>query len=120
MRTITLNQIGYLVEGVTTLNLWGGGQGEIVMKPVEIKELNTVEVLKAINDNGFGCESYDSACVDIYRLYVSNVTRHLVSVDFSREDLWSCTNANCNYSELAREYEKKHEAIVDTDDEGEE
>lgn len=120
MRTITLNQIGYLVEGVTTLNLWGGGTGDIRMKPIEIKELNTVEVLKAINDNGFGCESYDSACVDIYRLYEDNVTRHLVSVDFSREDLWAIGNVNCNYSELAKEYEKKYEAIVDTDDEGEE
>lgn len=116
MRTLTLNQIGYLVEGTTTLNLWGGGTGEIVMKPTEIKELNTEEVIKAINDNGFGCESYDGACVDIYRLYENNVTRHYISVDFNSEDLIGCTRGNCNYSELAREYENKHEAIIDSEE----
>ena len=120
MRTLTLNQIGYLVTGTTTLNLWGGGTGDISMKPIELKELNTVEVLKAINDNGFGCESYDSAYVDIYRLYENNVTRHYVSVDFNSEDLVGCTRGNCNYSKLAREYEKKYKPIVDSDDEGEE
>lgn len=113
MRTLTLNQLGYLVEGTTTLNLWGGGQGEIVMKSVEIKELNTEEVIKAINDNGFGCESYDSACVDIYRLYENGVTRHYISVDFNSEDLIGCTRSNCDFKKLASEYEKKHEAIID-------
>jgi hypothetical protein len=117
MRTLTLNQIGYLVTGTTTLNLWGGGQGEITMSPTELKELTTANVLESINDNGFGCESYAGACVDVYRLYENGVTRHLVSVDFDSEDLVGCTRYGCDFNKLASEYEKKHETITD---EGEE
>jgi hypothetical protein len=86
------------------------------MKPTEIKELSTEEVLKAINDNGFGCESYDGACVDIYRLYENGVTRHYISVDFSREDLVGCTRYGCDFNKLAEEYESKHEAITDSEE----
>ena len=115
MRTLTLNQIGYLVEGTTILNLWGGGQGEIVMNPTEIKELTTANVLKAINDNGFGCESYAGACVDVYRLYENGVTRHYISVDLDTEDLLNCTRSTCDFNRLAEEYEKKYAPIIDVE-----
>ena len=116
MRTLTLNQTGYLIEGTTTLNLWGGGTGDIVMESVKLEELSTEEVLKAINDNGFGCESYAGACVDIYRLYENGVKRHLVSVDFNSEDLVGTTRGSCDFSKLAEEYEKKYEPIVDEEE----
>ena len=113
MRTLTLKQVGYLITGTVTLNLWGGGTGDIDMKPIEIEELNTSNVLSAINDNGFGCESYDSACISIYRLFEDGVTRHFVDVDFSADDLWGCTNSNCDFSKLASDYESKYSPIVD-------
>lgn len=113
MRTKTLKQIGYEVCGQLTMNLWGGGTGVIEMKPTAIQELNTENVLRAINDNGFGCESYESAEADIYILYERGLTDYLTTVEFDRHDLWNCTSPHCDFKKLAEEFEKENYRITD-------
>ena len=114
VRTITLRQIGYTIRGEATLNLWGGGEGVIPMKPVIIPELETGRVLGAINDNGFGCESFAGARVDIYRTYERGVEVYLKSVEFTQKDLWGITNPRENVFTLARKgYETHNEPIKD-------
>lgn len=112
MKTITLNQVGYLVQGETTLNLWGGGQGTIEMKPTVIEELTLANVIEAINDNGFGCESFAEASVDVAILYERGVKEYFTSVDFEEEDLTGCTRANCDYKKLADDYESKYGKVL--------
>lgn len=112
-RQIVLNQIGYVVKGEALLNLWGGGQGTVLMNPTFIEELTTENVLKAINDNGFGCESYAGAEVSISIVYDRGVTEYFTSVSFSQENLWGITNINADFKKLADDYEKNHEPITD-------
>ena len=69
MNAITLKQVGYKISGTATLNLWGGGQGEIEMKEYQTKTKKDAEILKGINDNGFGCESIEKVKVFISKLY---------------------------------------------------
>jgi len=66
-RSKTINQIGYVISGTATLNLWGGGQGNITMDPVSIPfdKFNKTNMLRAVNDGGFGCESIESACIEV-------------------------------------------------------
>lgn len=113
MRTITLKQKGYRVEGEVELNLWGGGTGSVVMQPTDIEELTTENVIRSINDNGFGCESYAGAEVDIYILYERGVEEYLTSASFTQEDLVGCTNLNTDFKKLAEDYEKNVRVIAD-------
>ena len=70
MKTITLKQIGYYFRGVATINLWGGGQGEVTMSPWEFKgEFDRQKMLAGINDGEFGCEGIKSATVTIFEMY---------------------------------------------------
>ena len=112
---ITLNHVGYSIEGEAILNLWGGGQGTIEMKKVRINkdELTVENILSAINDNGFGCESIDFATVDIYALYgeYGEVKRFLHSFDFDRMDLWGKEQEEIR-NKSAEEYIKKHNLVT--------
>ena len=84
MKTKTVKQIGYELEGQVTVNLWGGGVGSIVMNPSRItfsndtgelpKELMEKIIRNSVNDNGFGVESYISADVDVYTLFEDGTT----------------------------------------------
>lgn len=112
-REITLKQVGYRITGTATLNLWGGGQGSIDIKPSILAELTTEGVIKSINDNGFGCESFAGANVDISVLYEGGVGEYMTTVEFTEEDLRGSTNVNVNFKALAENYEKSHEPIVD-------
>ena len=112
-REITLKQIGYRVKGEAELNLWGGGPGSIVMRPTDIDELTTENVIRSINDNGFGCESFAGAEVDIYVLYERGVEEYLTSASFTQEDLVGCTRANTDFKKLAEDYEKNVRVIAD-------
>lgn len=116
MRTITLKQKGYRVKGETELNLWGGGTGSVVMQPTDIEELTTENVIRSINDNGFGCESFAGAEVDIYVLYERGVEEYLTSASFTQEDLVGCTNANTDFKKLAEDYEKNVRVIADNEE----
>lgn len=69
-RKITLKQVGWKIKGIATINYWGGGQGKIEMdSSTIIGNLTKDKLIACINDGQFGCESIDSAEVDIYALY---------------------------------------------------
>jgi hypothetical protein len=70
-KQISLDHWGYELRGEALLNLWGGGQGTIEMSPVRIPdhELTHTNIKRSINDNGFGCESVESATIVIYDVY---------------------------------------------------
>lgn len=114
MRTIELKQVGYRVKGEVELNLWGGGTGSITMQPTDIEELTTENVIRSINDNGFGCESFAGAEVDIYILYERGVEEYLSSYSFEEEDLINATRSSADFKKLAEDYEK-NTGIVITD-----
>lgn len=73
MKQLLLEHRGYELRGRALLNLWGGGQGEIEMSPVFIPDhkLTHTNVKRSINDNGFGCQSVESAIIEIYDVYGS-------------------------------------------------
>lgn len=118
---ITLNHVGYSIEGEAVLNLWGGGQGTIKMNTIRINkdELTVENILSAINDGEFGCESIDFATVDIYALYgeYGEVKRFLHSFEFDRKDLaqkGTGVKATDNFDkkQRAEEYIKKHNLVT--------
>ena len=112
---ITLNHVGYSIEGEAILNLWGGGQGTIEMNTIRINkdELTVENILSAINDSGFGCESIDFATVDIYALYgeYGEVKRFFHSFEFDRKDLWGKEQEEIR-KKSAEEYIKKHNLVT--------
>ena len=70
MKTITLKQVGWYFEGEVVMDMWGGGQRSVCMKPWRTTgEFSEEEMMCGINDGQFGCESIDSAIVQAYRLY---------------------------------------------------
>jgi hypothetical protein len=64
-KTRTAVVIGYDVVGMARINLWGGGAGDIEMSRTRIEPGHVTKdnVLRCVNDGGFGCESIQSACV---------------------------------------------------------
>ena len=112
---ITLNHVGYSIEGEAILNLWGGGQGTIEMNTIRINkdELTVENILSAINDGQFGCESIDFATVDIYALYgeYGEVKRFFHSFEFDRKDLWGKEQVEIR-KKSAEEYIKKHNLVT--------
>ena len=115
---IILNHVGYSIEGEAILNLWGGGQGTIEMNTVRINkdELTVENILSAINDGQFGCESIDFATVDIYALYgeygeYAETKRFLHSFEFDRKDLWGKEQEEIR-KKSAEEYIKKHNLVT--------
>lgn len=68
---ITLELTSYEVRGKALINLWGGGQGFIEMDPKRFRkeDLSKDNILACINDGGFGCESVESAEIEVYRVY---------------------------------------------------
>lgn len=63
---------GYEVRGESIINLWGGGQGVMEMIntfiPIDMS-ITKEKILGCVNDGGFGCESIESAELDIYTCY---------------------------------------------------
>ena len=71
-QTMTVKQIGYVIVGMTALSLWGGGDGNIPMKPVKINQESfptAEQIREAINDGGFGCEFMEGAVVRVDTLF---------------------------------------------------
>ena len=70
---ITMKYVGIKIDGNAILNLWGGGQGSIEMETyfLEKKFISKDNILRCVNDNGFGCESIDSASISIWDVYRS-------------------------------------------------
>jgi hypothetical protein len=92
-KEVTLKLVGYEVRGEATMNMWGGGKGTVEMKPQQIMQTNRPskkQITGKLNDGGFGCESIDSATVDLYAIYESGHMEYLDSFVFDKED---CKNA---------------------------
>jgi hypothetical protein len=66
-----LKQTGIVVKGVATLSLWGGGIGCVEIKPcfLPFKKATKDNILRCVNDNGFGCQFIERAEIDIYDQY---------------------------------------------------
>lgn len=71
MKQKLINQIGFSIKGNATLNLWGGGTGDIEMEEyfLPLDKTTPKNILRCVNDNGFGCESIKEAEIDIYIKY---------------------------------------------------
>lgn len=71
MKKIELKQTGYYVSGRSWINLWGGGEGEIEMDGtfIPLDKFSKDNLCSCINDGQFGCESIESADVDVYVQY---------------------------------------------------
>ena len=67
--SISLEFTDYIVEGEAVLNLWGGGQGRIVMDSYHIDEVTPEEICSNANDGQFGCESIEGIEGTIYKNY---------------------------------------------------
>lgn len=71
-KSITVNQIGFIIVGMSALNLLGGGEGTIPMKPVKLMQHEyptEQQIREAVNYNGFGVESILGAVVRVDTLY---------------------------------------------------
>lgn len=73
--SVTLKQVGWRVVGETLLNLWGGGQGVMVMDPssIPLGRLTKDNLHRCINDGGMGCESIESAILQVAEEYECGV-----------------------------------------------
>ncbi len=71
MKQKTITQIGYTIKGTATIYLWGGGKGTIEMEKyfLPLDKVTPKNILRCVNDGGFGCESIKEAEIDIYVKY---------------------------------------------------
>jgi len=89
MKTKTITQVGIVVSGEASLNLWGGGRGEITMDKIFIPndKITKDNILRCVNDGGFGCESikkafviisikYDNGCTEFDREFIVDHPLH--------------------------------------------
>lgn len=68
-KTITLSFSNYVVKGLADVTPWGGGDACIEMDPFNLKSIKDEDLLKNLNDGGFGVESINGAICDIYENY---------------------------------------------------
>jgi hypothetical protein len=70
-KTMRTTLIGYDVSGTAMVTPWGGGDGEIEMKTTFLpaKFLSKDNVLRCVNDNGFGVQSINGAWVMVTEVY---------------------------------------------------
>lgn len=88
MKSKTLEQKGYYVEGSVELLLWGDDKGSISFTPFKIlKELDIKDVIMTIDDGGFGCQKLLEAEVDIYELYEGGYKEYVETRAITLEEL---------------------------------
>ncbi len=94
-KTVTLNQIGWLIAGEAVLVCWDNDRGTINMSPEKIRlgKLNRSTIKACINDAQFGCQYIESALVDVYELYATGYKIFRATLEFTKEDgeLGDCT-----------------------------
>jgi hypothetical protein len=63
----SITQIGIVVSGTCVIHMWGGGKGVMNMHETFIpyEKISKDNILRCVNDGGFGCESIESARIDI-------------------------------------------------------
>ena len=90
-KTVTLKHKGFYFQGVALLNHWGGGQGKVNMDSWQGESDDREEVLKGVNDGQFGCESIESAEVDVYDVYDGGYREFKKTIHFKSDDLEGAT-----------------------------
>lgn len=80
--------IGYEVSGEAVLHLWGGDKGSIEMNASIIKEdkLSKDNILRCVNDNGFGCELIERATIHVIELYEHGAYGKTVTLEADRDE----------------------------------
>lgn len=80
-KTKTITQVDIIVSGEALINMWGGRQSEITMDKTFIPndKISKDNILRCVNDGGFGCESIQRAFVEISIRYDN------MSTEFDRE-----------------------------------
>ena len=86
-KELTIKHTGFLIAGTSLINLWGGGQGEVFMDETTIDDPTTENIIKAVNDGRFGCESIESATVHLNAIYERGITIPCGEFCFNREEL---------------------------------
>ena len=71
---VVLKFKGFKVTGTTFVTCWGGGSGNIGLKPFSLDEVTDETLLDNLNDNGFGVQSIDGGVCDIWAVYGDNHT----------------------------------------------
>ena len=87
IKSITLKHVGRHCRGTATLNLWGGGVGTVDMDSWETEKGSRKEIVKGVNDGQFGCESIQSATVEVFDLYEGGHKVYDGTINFSEEEL---------------------------------
>jgi len=78
-KTITLNLVGYIVEGEAAITDWYDNDGSVKMNKFEIplegissiEELNT-KIKENLNDGGFGAQILKGAYVQVFGKYAGD------------------------------------------------
>lgn len=86
-KSVTLKHIGFRCGGTATLILWDGNQGDITMNSWDTKTGDIDVIAKGVNDAQFGCESIESAEINIYDLYENNYTIFNKTIILDKEKL---------------------------------
>lgn len=87
-KTKEIVQTGWRTCGVATVQLWGGGVGEVEMDEtlIPLGQLTKERLLSCVNDGKFGCERIIDAFVEVFEVYDNSVSyyRDTVYLDESR------------------------------------
>lgn len=89
MKTKTLQNLGYYVNGTARILLWDGSEGEVYFTPFTISKenLDIKDIIMAIDDGNVGCQKLLSADVVVYDLYENNVTEFRAEFYFDTDEL---------------------------------
>ena len=73
IKTKTVELVGYRITGEVRVNMWGGGRGRIDMEQMflEVKHFSKDNIMRCVNDHGFGVESIYEAWICIDEIYES-------------------------------------------------
>lgn len=87
-RTVTLNQVGWVVYGTVEVCFWGGGRGRLTMdeSKVPLGRLTKDNLTRCINDGRFGVECIVDARVDVDVLYEGGYREYRGALTVRRPD----------------------------------
>lgn len=90
-KTLTLGMTGYIVKGVSDVEMWGGGNGCIEMDGFRVRgKIEEKTLLESINDGGFGVQKINGAICDIYEDYEGTlVFAKTITVGKVSEHTWN-------------------------------
>lgn len=87
-RTVTLKQVGWVLYGTVDVCFWGGGRGRLSQRETQIPlgSLTRDNLIRCINDGGFGVECIVDARVEVDVLYEGGYREYRGSLTVRRPD----------------------------------